>query len=234
MDPEEDFEDDELDTVDEVEDEDLDEDTEPEETEDDDVDDVDEPEPVRQPSRGERRVASATKIAAEAKAETKRLADELAALKAERARPQGETQAQRQARLDEMEPWDRQAYLQNERLNRLEFDGTDRLDRLDFKATCRDDPVAAKLEQEVESRLSAMRANGFNSTRDAIYTFMLGERAKANKGRATGKAQRTAAANRDRQQARPGNARGDTAPSGARRNADTPEGRRKRLEGLTF
>jgi hypothetical protein len=228
--------DEEIDAVDEFDDGDQDEDEGLEAEADDDevIEEEQDDEPVRQPSRGDRRVASATKIAAEAKAEVKRLADELAALKSERSRPQGESQAQRNERLSNMEPWERTEYLTNERLNRLEFDGTDRLDRLDFKATCRDDPVAAKLEQEVEQRLSAMRANGFNSTRDAIYTFMLGERAKANKGRATGKAQRTAAANRDRQQARPGNARGDATTTSTRRNADTPEARAKRLEGLTF
>lgn len=225
--------DDEIDEVDEVDDEDQDdEELEAEADVDDEIDDDEQEEtPVRQPSRGERRVASATKIAAEAKAETKRLSDELAALKAERARPQGETQQQRNARLAEMEPWERTEFLSNERMNRLEFEGTDRLDRLDFRATCREDPVAAKLEQEVETRLASMRANGFNSTRDAIYTFMLGERAKANKGRAEGRAKKSAAANRDRERARPSNSRGDATTSETRRG-DSAAARAKRLENF--
>lgn len=229
-----DFED-EIDTVDEfIEDDDPDEFEEPDEPDEEVADDVDdEPEPVRQPSRGERRVASATKIAAEAKARVTALEQELNALKTQASRPQGETQAQRHERLSNMEPWERTEYLTNERLTRLEFDGTDRLDNLDFKATCRDDPVAAKLAPEVEARLSAMRANGFNSTRDAIYTFMLGERAKANKGRATGKAKRTADANRERQTARPSNGRGDATTTDTRRG-DTAAARAKRLENMSF
>lgn len=230
-----DFED-EIDTVDEFaegdDSDEFDEDQdEAEEVGEETVDD--EPEPVRQPSRGERRVASATKIAAEAKANVAKLEAELNALKAERSRPQGETQQQRNARLSEMEPWERTEYLTNERLNRIEFEGTDRLDRLDFKATMREDPVAAKMEAEVERRLSAMRANGFNATRDVIYTQVLGERARANKGRATGKAKRTADTNRDRQTARPSNSRGDATTTDTRRG-DSAAARAKRLENMSF
>jgi hypothetical protein len=229
-----DFED-EIDTVDEFDEgDDPDEFEEPDEPDEpEDVDDVDEPEPVRQPTRGERRVASATKIAAEAKAKVAQLEADLAALRTERSRPQGESQAQRQARLAEMEPWERSEYLTNERLARLEYEGNDRLDKLDFKATMREDPVAVKMEAEVERRLSAMRANGFNATRDVIYTQVLGERARANKGRATGKAQRTATANRERQQARPSNSRGDATTTETRRG-DSAAARAKRLENMSF
>lgn len=226
--------DDEIDEVEDVdEDEDPDED-EPEEDEDAEVEDPDEePEPApRQPTRGENRVAAATRAAKEAKEEARLAREEAAALRQQLSKPQGETNAQRQARLAEMEPWERTEYLTNERLNRLEFDGTDRLDRLDFKATCRDDPVAAKLESEVETRLASMRANGFNSTRDAIYTFMLGERAKANKGRAAGKAQRTATTNRTQQTARPSNSRGDAVTTDRRGNSAAARDKRLENQGI--
>ena len=234
MDPDEDFEDDELDPVDEVDDEDPE--LDPDEPEEDvEPEEDDEPPPARQPTRGENRVAAATRAAKEAKAEAALARQELALLRQQQQQPRGETQAQVNERLAQMEPWERTEYLTTQRLNQIEWNANERADKAAFKMVCMSDPVASRMESEVEARLTQMRASGQTVDRETLYTFMLGERAKANKGRATGKAQRTATANRERQQARPSNSRGDATPGDRRsRNADTPEGRAKRLESSTI
>ena len=153
-------------------------------------------------------------------------------LREERSRPapaSQETQAQRNARLAEMEPWERTEYVVNERLSRLEYEGQDRLDKIDFQGLLRDRPSAAKLAPEVERRLAAMRGNGFNASREVILKQILGERAWDNAGRATGRAARTAAANRERQTTRPGAARSDAVSTDTRRG-DSAQARARRLE----
>ena len=147
--------------------------------------------------------------------------------------PAQETGAQRNARLAEMEPWDRVAYETNERLARLEWEGSERLDQIAFSQVCRDDPVASRLKDEVERRLASMRSNGFNTSRDVLYTQILGERARANKGRATGRAAKTAAANRDRQTTRPGNTRTDAVQTDTRRG-NNATARARRLDNVSI
>lgn len=188
---------------------------------------------ARQPSRGENRVATATRIAAEAKAEAKAAREELAALRAAQTRQPVESQTQRQERLSQMEPWERTEFLTNERMAALEWNANERADKAAFQMLCMSDPVAAKLKDDVEARLNTMRASGQTVDRETLYTFMLGERAKANRGRATGRAQKAATANRERQTARPGNSRGDTAPSD-QRAANTAAARNKRLENMNI
>lgn len=212
------------------EDEELDpEDDEPEEPDEDEGQD-EEPAP-RQPSRGENRVATAARIAAEAKAEAKALREEIAAIRASQSRAPTETTNQRNERLAQMEPWERTEFLINERMAAAEWNMNERADKSAFAQLCASDPVAAKLKDDVEARLATMRAQGQTVDRETLYTFMLGERAKANRGRATGRAVKNATANRERQQARPSNSRGDVAPSD-RRGGNTASARDKRLENL--
>jgi hypothetical protein len=212
---------------DELDDEPPEEDDAPDEP--DEEPDDERPAPQRRPTRGENRVAAATRIAAEAKREADALKAEVAALKATQSQPAAETAAQRQARLAEMEPWERSEYLQNERMTRLETITLDRTDKAAFEALCARDPTAAKMADEVERELSALRARGQNVDRDTMYTHLLGQKARAQSTRASGRAQRAAAANRDRQTTRPGSARSDTSPAD-RRETNTKAARDKRLE----
>jgi len=227
--------DEELDDVDLSEEEPEDEDElEPEDQEGDEPSEEDEP-PARRPSRGENRVSVATRTAAEAKREAEALRAELAALKAERNTPPRETPEQVRARLEQMDPYDRLQYeRQQDRqefqqsLQRIEFNSQETADKAAYESLCARNPVAAKLKQDVEDRLADMRRNGTTAPRETVLRWVIGDRALANAGRASGRAQRTAATNRDRQQARPGNGRADVAPSNDR-GANSKAVRDKRL-----
>lgn len=226
------LDDDEIDiTEDEPEDE-LDEAVEDDQETDEVPEQDDEPAPARQPSRADNRVREATRIAAEAKRELEQAKAELAAARQSAQAPQ-ESQAQRTERLNQMEPWERTEYLTNERLARIEWTANERADKMSFDMLCSREPAAAKLKDEVESELAKLRAAGSNVDRETMYTHILGRRARANAGRATGRALKTATANRDRQAARPGQSRSDAAPSN-QRGATTASARDKRLENMNL
>ena len=236
------FEADELDedfSLDEPPEDEVDDDVDPDADLDEvDYDNQDDEPPARQPTRGENRVAAATRTAAEAKAKAESLERELAELRAQANRqnqaPQ-ETAAQRQERLNNMEPWERTEYLRQEDTRRLEsqlaqmrWDSQEASDKAAYEALCAKHPVAEKLKGEVEQRLAEIRKAGTTAPRETVLRWVIGDRALANKGKATGRAQKAASANRDRQQARPTNGRADAAPSD-RRGGDSSK-RDKRME----
>ena len=206
-----------------------------------DADGDDQDEPPQRQSRGENRVAAATRIAKEAKerAEAAERRAEAAERRANEVtqRPR-ETQDQINARLAAMEPWERTEYLRQQdaeatraALQQMRFESQDASDRASYEALCARKPVAAKLRDEVETRLADMRKAGTTAPRETVLRWVIGDRALANEGRATGKARTAAAANRDRQSARPANGRGDTA--GDRRTTGTTA-RDKRLESYNL
>jgi hypothetical protein len=209
---------------------------------DDEPDDTGDPAPPEQrPSRGENRVSA---LARERKAERDRadaLEREVAALRQQVQRPAtpAETPEQRQARLSAMEPWERTEALRVEhqqqtdaRIARMEFEGWDTRDRLSYDSLAAREPVAVKLKDDVEKALAQERAQGRNPSRESILKYLIGERALSGKNRASGRAQKTATANRERQQARPGSSRGDTGAEGGRRGGNDASAREKRLENL--
>lgn len=228
--PEDDLEDD------EPPEDDLDEDLD-----DDEAGDEDEP-PARQPSRGESRQAKLARENKEIRERTERLERELAEVRGQRQQAQtAETPEQRTARLANMEPWERTEYLRQEgeqriqnELARIRFESQDNADKVAFDALAARSPVAAKLKDEVEKRLREMRATNMTAPRETILKYLIGERALGNAGRATGKARKAAAANRERQAARPAaNGRGD-AEAGDRRTNSTTAARQKRLESYNL
>ncbi len=199
----------------------------------------DEPEPVeaRRPSRGENRVAAATKAAAEAKAEAAAARRELEAFRAQANQPPRETPAQINERLAQMEPWERTEYFRQQdkaemasHLQRIEFNSQEAADKSAYETLASRLPVAAKLRDAVEERLADMRRSGTTAPRETVLKWIIGDRAVANASRATGKARKTATANRDRQVARPSAGRGDTAPTD--RRGDSAAARAKRLENM--
>ncbi len=213
---------------------DVDPDADLDEVDDDNQDD--EP-PARQQSRGESRVAAATRTAAEAKREAAELRERLAAMEARSAAPAAsqETAAQREQRLAQLEPWERTEVLRQEDSRRMEsqiaqmrWESQEAADRTAYDALCARKPVAAKLKDEVEARLADMRKAGTTAPRETVLRWVIGDRALANEGKATGRAQKAASANRDRQTTRPTNGRADAAPSD-RRGGDSSK-RDKRIE----
>ena len=205
----------------------------------DDVDDTDvDDEPAPKPSRGENRIAAATRIAKQAKdradAAERRAAELEARLNTPAPEPR-ETAAQREQRLANLEPWERTEALRQEdsaqmrqTMARIEWESKETADKAAYEALCARAPVAAKLKDEVETRLADMRKAGTTAPRETVLRWVIGDRALANGNKAAGKARTTAAANRDRQTTRPASGRGDAAPEGRRGNND--QARAKRLD----
>jgi hypothetical protein len=195
------------------------------------------PEPPKRQSRGESRAASAAKIAAEAKREAAALRAELEETKRQRNAPATETTEQFQARLDAMDPLSRVDYLRQldrqiaqNAIRDLEHKIADSTDRSEFEALCARNPTAAKLKDEVETKLAELRRSGQTVPRGNILRFLIGERALSKEPRARGKAERDAASRRQRHDARPGNGRSDAGPES--RRGDSKAARDKRLENM--
>lgn len=194
----------------------------------------------RQPSRADNRVREATRIAAEAKARADLLERELGEMRNRQNQQPVETQAQFNERLNAMEPWDRTEYLRqldaqrtSNTLAQMQFQQADTLDKASYESLAVRYPVAAKLRDDVEARLAEIRRGGTTAPRETVLRWVIGDRAIANAGRATGKAQRAATANIERQTARAPNARADAQASGGR-GSNTTAARDKRLAGYSL
>lgn len=205
-----------------------------------DDDEGDDP-PARQPSRGENRVAKATRAAKEATERADRLERRLEEI-ASQVRPAQtqETPQQREARLAAMDPYERlQVELQETRQEtrlfqqRLEFETRDNSDKVAYDALCQRAPVAAKFKDEVEQRLADMRKAGTTAPRETVLRWVIGDRALKNAGKATSRARKSADQNRERHQARaPAGGRGDAPQEG--RNKNGASARDKRLENMNL
>lgn len=214
----------------------------------DEPDDEDEPEDepedapqARQPTRGENRVARATREAKEAKDRAAALAAEVEALKRERQNPTVSPQEQarqRDAHLATLTAEQKVDFLLREnaartehQLNEIRFQTWDAGDKSSFQTLAAKNPALAGLEDEVEARLAELRAQGSNAPRENIAKFLLGERALARAPRARGKGARAEAAGREQNQASPNRARGDAAANRSRTGGNDLASLEKRLAG---
>lgn len=227
-------------------DEDQDEDDFDPDDQDDDADDdsggADDPPDnrQRQQPRGQNRFQRLNDRAKDAEAERDRLRAELDA--ARRGPPasqqsQEELQAERQRRLNAMTAEQRVEFLQREseqrltnRLNQIEFATWDGNDQAAFTRLCAKEPAVAKIANRVEKRLTELRAQGQNASRETVAKYVLGEMALERQGRANREGRQREQEGRDRQVSRPQNGRGDLPRDGQRRGSESQQ-RRKRLEG---
>lgn len=201
---------------------------EPEEPEDlDDPDPDPEPAPTQRAAPQRKPFSQRVNEVAERKA-AEIVQRELAAFRAQQQaqanQPPQETPAQLQQRLAEMEPYERAEFIAQQTARNVEqqmaamrWDAQESADKTSFDALCNREPAAAKLKDAVEARLATMRAAGTTVNRETLYTHMLGERARASASRSSGKAQRAADTNRQRQTTRAPQGRGDTPASDDRR-----------------
>ena len=81
----------------------------------------------------------------------------------------------------------------------------DQSDRSGFDARCATNPLFKKLAPKVEAELSSLRAKGQNLSREAIATYLIGQRVIEQQG--SGRA--PARQRRQQQNSRPVNSRGD-------------------------
>jgi hypothetical protein len=174
-------------------------------------------------SRGDRSIGELRKRARETAETNARLTRELDDLRRQVSRPAyqpQETPQQRADRLSLLSPEDRvltiareehQAFAQQQAFVNAQL--LDNSDRAAFEARAARNPLAQRLAGEVERRLADMRARGERlPSREVIFTYLVGERTLANQGKANTKA----AANRQRQTARPANSQGDIRPARTR------------------
>lgn len=206
---------------------------EPEEGEDEE-DDTDEPSEVdAEPAspRGRQQFGRLRQQQREAQERADRVARENAELTRQLhearqvPRQQGESPEQRQARYNSiMDPeervlarWRDEQATERQQNNAVQFQLLDTTDRTAFQSFCVRHPVADKLSAEVERRLGELRRAGQNMPREAIFTYLLGERmreriVKGTKGKPS--------ESRRRNTARPANGGGDVRPNRQARRAE--------------
>jgi hypothetical protein len=220
----------------EFDDQDEDQELDEDQVEDELGEEDDEPPAPAPRTRGENRVAAATRAAKEAKAEAAETKRQLAELQQRINAPRQETPEQFRERIASMDQVQFAEFILQQQAatnQQLQFQAQESADKTAYEALAARSPVAAKFRDDVEARLAQMRAGGTTAPRETILRWVIGDRALANAGRATGKAKRAADTNRERNTARPPAGRGDTAASNAR-GANSASARDKRLENFNI
>lgn len=186
-------------------------------------------------SRAERRIQALTERNRQQAEENARVTRELAEARRAPAAPV-ETPAQRAERWALLSPEDRAEErvttalaAHEQKNNALTAQLMDQSDQNSFEAKTATNPLLKKLAPEVERRLADLRSRGQNLPRAVVATYLIGERALAQQGKA-----KPAVAARQRQQAsRPVNGRGDTVPD-RRNRGDSVAAMEKRLENQSI
>ena len=219
--------------VEDIEDDILDDETEDaedeiEDDEPDGEDDVDEPPEPRKQTRGENRVAAATRTAAEAK----RRADALEAELAEIKRNQNTTSASEMKRQrdeyvatltgdQKSEFLIREGQQNTERqLQQIRFETYDANDKAEFKDLMAEKPALRAVAAKVEEELQRIRAGGGNVSRAIVAKYVLGDMALNKTTRANNAGAKRAQAGRERSVTRPSSGRGDVAATRSRGGSD--------------
>lgn len=195
--------------------------------------------PVREPSRAQRRVETATRIASQAKAEAEAARRELAELRAaQQGRQTQEQAALERERVALMSPDEKlEHYRQQDRqeLDRrfaqFNYQTADANDRAAFRSLCAENPAYKAVAADVEEQLSEARRNGSNLPRETIATYLVGKRAIERATRAAPKQKREGAARVQRETVRIPAGGGSNVRAGAARSSDAVA-RAKRLENM--
>ena len=194
--------------------------------------------PVREPSRAQRRVETATRIASQAKAEAEAARRELAELRAaQQGRQTQEQQQLERERVALMSPEERTEFRLEQLEKRLaqerqqdRFIAQDAQDRVTFRAMCAENPAYKAVAGDVEAQLEEARRVGSNLPRETIATYLIGKRAIERANRAAPKQKREGAARVQRETVRaPGG--GNNVRAGTARTSDAAA-RAKRLENM--
>ena len=85
--------------------------------------------------------------------------------------------ARRRAELDEMDPIERRLLENEQEARRARFEAADSRDQQNWRARTDRNPQLRSLEDDVEKELKAARNAGQNPSREAIATYLLGQRA---------------------------------------------------------
>lgn len=194
---------------------------------------------VRQPGRAQRRVETATRIAAEAKREADALRREMAEIRAQtqgrQTAEQAELERQRVAlmspdeKLEHYRQQDRQEL--DRRFGQLQMQQQDAADRSSFEAKCARNPALQAVAEDVEAQLAEARRAGSNLPRETIATYLIGKRALERANRAKPKQQRAGAERVARETVRAPSGGGNNVRAGTARGSEAAQ-RAKRLENM--
>lgn len=197
---------------------------------------VDEEPPAR--SRGESRFQRLANEAREAKEETSRFRRELDELRAtSRQQPTGETPEQEAQRLALMTTEERIEYRldkadkrHEQQLRQIQYNTWENNDANRFQTLCASDPIAKRYSERVEqTRIDMMRQNGGQPiAREAILDVLIGRDVRAKRDQGLSKERGKGQENIRRQQARPGNAKGDVSAERRRKGSTAAD----RLDGV--
>lgn len=193
-------------------------------------------EPVRQPSRAERRVQSALQAANEAKERADALEAQIRQLTEGQGRVSREQEEQE--RLARMDPYERAEYVAQraERntqglVNQLRQEMADNTDKAGFAAKCASNPTLAKISDEVERTLSELRRTGSTAPRETVAAFLIGQKVLAKAPAARSSASKRAAERTNRERARPSGGGSDVTGG---RTRDERAARLERLESASI
>lgn len=146
---------------------------------------------TQQPSRATRRFQKLEKERDEAIQRERELSTRLLEVTKAQSQHPDQSEAARRAEADRiaaMDPNERERYLDKQELaalkaqvNGLGFSQKDGLDKARFEAKAEVDPIYKKYASAVEKTLQDMRAQGVDTTREAILTYKVGEAALKRK-----------------------------------------------------
>lgn len=171
----------------------------------------------RQPSRRDRRIETLTASLAEERQARAELNRRLDTILAGQNRPSpGETPEQRAQRLALLTPEERiQETLREDRerhaleMRNLHFTLSDGNDKSAFEAKALVDSRIAKWKDRVEVKLTELRQQGQNITRENLFYWMLGKSAFERSATESGKQKAAAQGRLERQRTRPSNSGSD-------------------------
>jgi hypothetical protein len=206
-----------------------DEETEPEEDE----------QPVRKPSRAESRIEALSREVREARERAEaaeRRANEI--LNGQSRTSHADAEREEQARLAQMDPWDRAEYLRRKdrdesarQIEALRRESAEATDRAEFAQACASNPALAKVKDKVETELAKLRAQGQTVPRQTLAAFLIGQQLLEKAPKARERTAKRAANNLDRERTRPAHGASDAPRGGGK---DEKAARDKRLENFTF
>lgn len=189
---------------------------------------------VRQPSRAQARIERLDREREEALRRAAAAEERLARIEADRNRA-GDAERE-QERLAQMDPYERVEYFARraesrteQALNSLRSEMADSNDKATFAAACATKPALARIKDRVETTLAQLRANGSTAPRETIAAYLLGQDLLTKAPAARDKAEKKAAANRERERARPANGASDVSGGRVR---DEKAARMARLESV--
>jgi hypothetical protein len=206
-----------------------------------------EPEPQPQPQpRTRRRILALRERLQRQEAENRQLRDRLLQAPVQQPVQQGdpyrqaEMERQEAERVAQLMPHEQALYYSRQAEQRMQYqllrqnlESRDMFDRQLFNSLCQQEPMAARLADEVESTLAQARALNMNPTREAIYNLLVGSEVRNRAKKQVESQRKKGRAQIAAQTTQPGGTRSTAAASRTRAAQDRDAGLDDRLRKAT-